>query len=122
MNFQIYVNLTAVDVALVPRGVITIISTAPFACDGEVTVRVVGEIWVTLVAGIEPNITFDSRPNLVPVIITTVPPDDGPSAGEMPVTAGTAPSRGVPHPVLPAFNVALVIFGIVLLFVIMGVV
>jgi len=55
-----------------------------------VTRSVVAETQVILVAGIEPNITFEFRPNLTPWIVITVPPAVDPFIAEMLVMVGRA--------------------------------
>ena len=78
--------MSPVTIALVPPGVVTLTSTVPVPA-GEVAVRLVAELYVTL-AALVPNVTVDALVNLVPVIVTVVPPAAGPLAGEILVTAG----------------------------------
>jgi len=78
--------LSPVTIALVPPGVVTLISTVP-APAGEVAVRLVAELYVTLAARV-PNVTVDGLVNPVPVMVTEVPPAADPPAGEMLVTVG----------------------------------
>ena len=72
--------------ALVPLGVVTLTSTIPVPA-GEVAVRRVAELYVTLAATV-PNVTVDALVNPEPVMVTAVPPTTGPFAGEMLVTFG----------------------------------
>ena len=78
--------MSPATIALVPPGVVILISTVP-APAGDVAVRLVAELNVTL-AGIVPNVTVDALVNPEPVIVTAVPPAAGPVAGEMLVTVG----------------------------------
>jgi hypothetical protein len=82
------VNWSAGDVALVPPGVVTVTSTVPVP-DGEMAVIFVAESTVKLEALLIPNITVVAPVNPVPVIITVVPPTNGPLVGAMLVTVGT---------------------------------
>ena len=79
-------NLSPVTIALVPPGVVTLISTVPVPA-GVVAVRLVAELYVTL-AGIVPNVTVDALVNPEPVMVTAVPPAVDPLVGEMLVTVG----------------------------------
>ena len=81
-------NWSAGDVALVPPGVVTVISTVP-APAGEVAVIFVAESTVKLEALIIPNLTTVAPENPVPLTVTEVPPTSCPAAGAMLVTAGT---------------------------------
>jgi hypothetical protein len=83
-----YENRLACTVALVPSGVVTVIYTVPPAWGGAVTVMFVSEFTARLVAGVVPNLTAVAPVNLVPVIVTRVPPATGPLAGEIAVTPG----------------------------------
>ena len=83
---ETYVNLSPATIALVPPGVVTLISTLP-APAGEVAVRRVAALYVTL-AALVPNVTVDALVNPVPVMVTAVPPAAGPVAGEIQVTVG----------------------------------
>ena len=80
-------NWSEDDVALVPPGVVTVTSTVP-APAGEIAVILVAELTVKLEALLIPNITVVAPVNPVPVIVTVVPPTNGPLVGEMLVTAG----------------------------------
>jgi hypothetical protein len=81
------VNLSPATIALVPLGVVTRISTVPAVPAGEVAVRLVAELYVTLAATV-PNVTVDALVNLEPVIVTAVPPATGPFTGKILVTVG----------------------------------
>ena len=76
------------EVALVPPGVVTVISMVPAACAGEVAVIWVAELTVK-VAEVPPKLTIVAPVNPVPVIMTEVPPAAGPLVGFLPVTDGT---------------------------------
>ena len=79
-------NLSPGTIALIPLDVVTLTSTAPVPA-GEVAVRLVAELYVTLAATV-PNVTVDVLVNPVPVMVTAVPPVAGPLTGEMLVTLG----------------------------------
>ena len=83
---ETYVNLSPATIALVPPGVVTLISTVP-APAGDVAVRRVAALYVTL-AALVPNVTVDALVNPEPVIVTLVPPAADPVAGEMLDTVG----------------------------------
>ena len=76
------------EVALVPKGVVTVISTRPEPA-GEVAVIWVAELTVK-VAEVPPKLTIVAPVNPVPVIMTEVPPAAGPLVGFLPVTVGPA--------------------------------
>ena len=78
-------------IALVPPGVVTLISTVLAAWAGEVTVRVLSLVTCRPVPGVVPNLTAVAPVNPVPVIVTVVPPAADPLAGEMLVTVGVEP-------------------------------
>jgi hypothetical protein len=85
-----YVNWSAGTIALVPPGAITRTSWIPVAtCPEEVTVIWVSET-VRILAGYVPKSTSDVPANPVPLIVTGVPPNTPPVAGERPVTLGAA--------------------------------
>jgi hypothetical protein len=81
------VNWSAADVADVPPGVVTLMSTAPVPA-GEVAVIDVAELNVKLAAAVAPNVTAVTPVKLVPVMVTMVPPACGPAVGEIDVTVG----------------------------------
>jgi hypothetical protein len=81
------VNRSAADVADVPPGVVTVISTVPLPA-GDVAVIDVAELTVKLVALAAPNFTAVAPVRLVPVMVTDVPPAVGPDVGETLVTVG----------------------------------
>ena len=70
-----------------PPVVVTLTSTVPVPA-GEVAVIEVAELTVKPVAGVAPNVTAVAPVKLVPVIVTEVPPVDGPDVGEIKVTVG----------------------------------
>ena len=78
--------MSPATIALVPPGVVTLISTVPVPA-GDVAVRLEAELYVTL-AALVPNVTVDALVNPEPVIVTVVPPAAGPVAGEMLVIVG----------------------------------
>src|SRR2546421_732276 len=81
-------NWSLLPVALVPpAGVVTVMSTAPVPAGGT------AGIWVALptvceVAWVPPNWTAVAPVKPVPVIVTLVPPADGPFDGLTAVTVG----------------------------------
>ena len=81
-------NWSAADVADVPPAVVTVTSTVPVAPAGEVAVMDVAELTVNPVALVAPNLTAVAPVKLVPVMVTVVPPPDGPDVGEIEVTVG----------------------------------
>ncbi len=82
-------NWSAANTALVPSGVVTVMSTTPDP-DGASAVIDVADSTETLVAAVDPNETPVASVNPVPVIVTVVPPPDGPVAGDTEVTVGAA--------------------------------
>jgi hypothetical protein len=82
--------LSAALAALVPLGVITLMSTMPLPAAGEIAVMLLAEFTVKLVAGVPPNSTAVAPVKPVPVMVTEVPPAVVPLAGLRPVIAGAA--------------------------------
>ncbi len=78
---------SAPERVLVPLGVVTVTSTAPAASAGAVAVTEVGEAAV-MVPAVAPNFTALAPVKLVPVMVTEVPPTNGPDSGLTPVTVG----------------------------------
>ena len=70
-------NTSAIEVALVPPGVVTVTSTGPFPA-GEKAVHDVALAQLTLRAEFDPNFAVASLVKPVPVIVTGVPPAFGP--------------------------------------------
>ena len=68
---------------------VTVTSTIPALPAGEVIVIDVAELTVRLVPLLEPNLTAVAPIKLVPVTVTVVPPDRGPTFGDIEVTVGT---------------------------------
>ena len=79
---------SAVLVALVPPGVVTVTSTVPVLPAGAVAVICEPLTTVTLVAAVDPKSTAVVPVNPVPVIVTLVPPPVGPAAGATCATVG----------------------------------
>ena len=73
-----------------PPGPVTVTSTVPAASAGLVAVICVAETTITLVAAVVPKSTAVAPLKPVPVIVTDVPPADGPAAGLTAVTVGAA--------------------------------
>jgi hypothetical protein len=87
----VYAKLSVVpDVELDPPEVVTCTSTVlTVTVAGDTTVIDVADTTVTLVPASAPNATDAPVRKPVPVIVTVVPPDVGPVAGEIDVTVGT---------------------------------
>jgi hypothetical protein len=84
-----YVNWSALEVALVPPGVVTVTWTVPAMPAGE-TAEIDVELFTTTpVAALAPKLTVAPETKPVPVIVTDWVPANGPSAGVTPVTVGT---------------------------------
>ena len=80
---------SAVLVALVPPGVVTVTSTAPSVpVAGAVAVIVVALLTVNAAGLPGPKLTAVAPVNPVPVMVTDVPPVLGPEPGLTPVTVG----------------------------------
>ena len=82
-------NWSAADVADVPPGVVTLISTTP-APAGDLAVICVAELTVKLVAAVAPKVTAVAPVNPEPVIVTDVPPVVDPDVGAIEVKVGGA--------------------------------
>jgi hypothetical protein len=80
---------SAALVALVPEPVVTVTSTtAPVVPAGDVAVIVVALVTVNDAAAVAPKLTAVAPVNVVPVIVTVVPPVLGPDDGATVVTVG----------------------------------
>ncbi len=74
----------------VPAAVVTVTSTTPNEPAGDVAVQTVVVAHETAVAAFAPNATVDEpTANPDPLIVTVVPPANGPPAGETVATIGT---------------------------------
>ena len=82
--------MSLADVAEVPPGVVTVMSTLPTAWAGAVAVICVAELTVKLLAAVPPKDTAVTAVKLLPVMTTDVPPDNGPSLTLSEETTGTA--------------------------------
>jgi hypothetical protein len=82
-----YVNWSAATTALVPAGVVTVMSTWPDPA-GDMAVICAEEFTAKEVAATLPNETPVAPVNVLPVMTTDVPPPAGPLFGLTPVTAG----------------------------------
>ena len=72
-----------------PPGVVTVTSTVPADCAGDVTVTLVPSLFTVVgVTDTEPNLTAVAPVSCEPVITTLVPPATEPCEGETPVTVG----------------------------------
>jgi hypothetical protein len=82
----VYVYLSAVVIADVPTGVVTVTFTTPVPGEasgegGEVATIWVDELTVNDVAGAVPKSTLVAPVRFVPVMVTWVPPDVKPNVG-----------------------------------------
>ena len=80
--------MSAVEIADMPEGVVTVTSTVPAAWAGLVAVIEVALTTVTPVAAVLPKLTAVAPVKFVPVMVTGVLPTVVPVAGEMPVMVG----------------------------------
>ena len=85
-------NWSAELVVLVPAVVVTVTSTGPSAPPGgDVAVSDVPPPFTTTpVAGLAPKSTAVAPARFVPVTVTDVPPDSGPTLGLTEVTVGAS--------------------------------
>ena len=74
-------------VAVVPPAVVTVTFTVPTPA-GDVAFNCVPFTKVTDVLALVPNFTVEALVKLVPVMVTLVPPDAGPTIGLINVTVG----------------------------------
>ena len=79
---------SAAEVAEIPFGVCTVISTVPTGAAGEIAVIDVGLFKRKLVAVSEPNQTAVAPARFNPVIVTGVPPVESPLVTLNPETTG----------------------------------
>ena len=84
----VYVYSSAVEMADVPFGVTTVISTVPSAAGLTRTIWVAVSL-AKLVTAVVPNSTSVAPDRSRPVMVTVVPPVAGPLVGLIPVTTGT---------------------------------
>ena len=68
--------------------VVVTLTAGPAVPGGEVTVSCVDDTYVNAAAALGPNITLVVGVKLVPMIVTTVPPDVGPLLGVIDVIVG----------------------------------
>jgi hypothetical protein len=92
---------------LVPLLVVTVMSTKPAVCAGDVAVIEVVVFVPMAAAGVAPNRTDVADPKLVPLIVTLVPPAISPDAGATPVIAGGGKGVTATFPELPLDPTAL---------------
>jgi len=84
------VYLSALLVAEEPVAFVTVTSTVLAASAGATAVIDVAELTVTLVAATLPKLTRSPEANPVPVMVTDVPPAEGPVVGLIAVTVGAS--------------------------------
>ena len=82
-------NSSAADVGDVPPGPVTVTSTVPADSAGLVAVICV-PVLLVIVAAVLPKSTAVAPLKAVPVIVTEVPPANGPTVGLTAVTTGPA--------------------------------
>jgi hypothetical protein len=87
------VNWSALEVAEVPFGVVTVMSTVPGASAGDVAEIDVAELTVKPAAAVPPKLTALAPVRFVPVMVTAVPPAAGPLPGLTEVTVGAVGER-----------------------------
>ncbi|MNL60507.1 hypothetical protein D3C87_1843240 [compost metagenome] len=80
-------NWSAAEVALLPPAVVTRTSTVPDPA-GAVAVIWVALLTVKAAADVAPKVTAVAPEKLVPLMVTVVPPAEGPLVGEIDVTVG----------------------------------
>jgi hypothetical protein len=80
--------LSKVLVTLVPRELVTVTSTVPIVPAGETAMIEVSLCTVNDPADVEPKATAVAPMNPLPVILTLIPPEISPAAGEIEVTTG----------------------------------
>ena len=73
-----------------PLGVVTVTPTAPAAWAGVTAVIVVSLTTVKLAAAVVPNVTAVAPVRWLPVMVTDVPPAEGPDVGLIRLSAGPA--------------------------------
>lgn len=108
LEAPVKVNWSPVPVGLVPLQLVTVTSTVPGVPGGEVAVMVVPFTTVKVAAGVVPNLTPVTQVNPVPVMVTVVPPEDGPVFGFTPVTVGGVATALMSGPVAAHFDSATV--------------
>jgi hypothetical protein len=96
-----YAKTSAGLTMLLPPALVTVKSTAPPAPAGLTAVTCVSDTKWKLVAAVAPNLTPVTPVNLHPLMVTVVPPDAGPDAGTIEVTAGATLHAG---PIGPTVN------------------
>jgi hypothetical protein len=84
----VYTNWSLEEVAELPPLVATITSTVPAVWAGATAVMELGELIVTELAFVPPNVTPMTLLNPVPVIVMLVPPEPDAVPGETPLTVG----------------------------------
>jgi hypothetical protein len=67
-----------VEMALVPLGVVTLMSTVPLLAAGDSAVIELAELTVKLLAGLDPKSTAVAPLKLLPLMVSEVPPSAGP--------------------------------------------
>ncbi len=71
-----------------PSALATVTSTVPAAAAAVVAVIEVSESTVKVLAAVAPKLTAVALAKPLPVMVTDVPPADGPAVGAMAVTTG----------------------------------
>jgi hypothetical protein len=86
----VVVNWSALPLAEVPLGVVTVMSKVPNGSGGATALMDVSDTIVKEVAGVVPNSTSLAPVKPLPVMVTLAPPTVVPLLGVTPVTAATA--------------------------------
>ena len=85
-----YLYCSAPAAAVVPKRVWTVTPTVPVPA-GAIAVIELAEVAVKPCASVSPNFTAVASARFDPLILTAVPPADGPSAGAIPLAEGDEP-------------------------------
>jgi hypothetical protein len=91
VTMGVTVNRSASEMALVPQVLVTVTSTFPAGSAGETAVIEVADLTVKLAAPVAPNLTAVAAVKSVPVMVTVLPPLEGPILGFSAVTVGGGP-------------------------------
>ena len=81
-------NSSPAEIAEMPPAVVTLKLTLPAEAAGEIAVISVDDTSMNDVASAAPNLTEVAAVRLVPVIVTSVPPEIRPFVGEIEVMTG----------------------------------
>jgi hypothetical protein len=99
---SVYLKRSFLQVVLLPDIVVTVTSTFPRGSAGATAVIELGELTVKELAAFDPKSIALTDTKLVPVIVTAVPPVDGPLFGDNPVTVGAGATNTHAAPGMPS--------------------